>query len=120
MGQGWQWRGEGGVHCPPRTAAPLSEPPLEVAPVDLNALVATILGISIVLIPVVGFTARFALKPLVEALASMRGQRAREAEVSLLEQRVQLLERQVEVLQRGLPQGSLLELPERARPVSRD
>ena len=42
---------------------------MEVLPVDIVSLVAVILGISIVLVPVIGLTARFALKPVVEALA---------------------------------------------------
>jgi hypothetical protein len=93
---------------------------MEVLPIDLTQLVGATLGISIVLIPVIGFTVRFAFKPLVEAIAVARGARARDAEVSLLEKRVELLERQVELLQRSaLPAGGgeadALLLPERTR-----
>ena len=35
---------------------------MEVIPVDLTALVATIMGLSILLVPVIGYTARSALK----------------------------------------------------------
>jgi hypothetical protein len=44
-------------------AAPtlLQGPPI--LPIDLTALLAVFMGISIVLIPVLGITARFALKP---------------------------------------------------------
>ena len=48
-------------------AASLSKTIMQIAPIDLTALVATILGISIVLVPVIGLTARFALAPTVEA-----------------------------------------------------
>lgn len=41
---------------------------MEILPSDLVAPVSTILGGSIVLIPVVGLTAPFALNPVVEAL----------------------------------------------------
>jgi hypothetical protein len=34
---------------------------MQIQPVDLTALMGTILGISVVLVPVIGLTARFAL-----------------------------------------------------------
>ena len=69
-------------------------------PEILIPLVFGTLGILTVLIPIAGLTARFALKPIVEAIARMRevqgGTTARE--VSLLEQRVALLEQQYQAL----------------------
>jgi sensor histidine kinase YesM len=66
----------------------------------LIPLVLGTLGILVVLIPVAGLTARFALKPIVEAVARMKeaqsGSTARE--VNLLEQRVALLEQQYQAL----------------------
>jgi hypothetical protein len=40
-----------------------------VLPIDLTALLAVFMGISIILIPIIGLTARFALKPTVEAFS---------------------------------------------------
>lgn len=66
--------------------------------IDLVGLVATIMGISIILIPVMGLTARFVLKPIVEALG--QASRAREGDESLriMERRLALMEQQVESL----------------------
>jgi hypothetical protein len=70
-------------------------------PEILIPLVLGTLGIMTVLIPIAGLTARFALKPIVEAIARMReaqsGTSARE--VNLLEQRVALLEQQHQALE---------------------
>lgn len=70
-------------------------------PEILIPLVLGTLGIMTVLIPIAGLTARFALKPIVEAIARMReaqsGTSARE--VGLLEQRVALLEQQHQALE---------------------
>lgn len=69
-------------------------------PEILIPLVLGTLGILTVLIPIAGLTARFALKPIVEAIARMRevqaGSSARE--LSVLEQRVSLLEQQFQAL----------------------
>jgi hypothetical protein len=83
---------------------------MEVMPIDLTSVIAVIMGISIVLIPVIGLTARFALKPTVEALSRIFEGRARDETVQILERRVSLLEQQVEVLG-----GSMGRLEETAR-----
>jgi hypothetical protein len=66
----------------------------------LIPLVLGTLGILTVLIPIAGLTARFALKPIVEAVARMKeaqtGSNSRE--LNVLEQRVSLLEQQYQVL----------------------
>ena len=54
------------------------------------------MGISIVLIPVLGITARFALKPTVEALSRFFDKRGNDEAVSILERRMALIEQQVE------------------------
>jgi len=72
---------------------------MEVEPINLVALVGTILGISIVLVPVIGLTARFALKPMVEALAKVFESRSSDETVRILERRVELQEQQIETLQ---------------------
>jgi len=72
---------------------------MEVQPVDLVALIGTVLGISIVLVPVIGLTARFAFKPVVEALARVFESRSVDETVRILERRVELQEQQIEALQ---------------------
>jgi hypothetical protein len=75
---------------------------MQVLPVDLVALVSVILGISVVLIPIMGLTARFALKPVVEALARVFESRSVDETVRILERRVELQEQQIEALQSSL------------------
>jgi hypothetical protein len=66
-----------------------------VMPVDLVALSAVILGCMMFLIPIAGLTARFAIKPISEALARNReGSMDRET-VRMLERRMALLEQEV-------------------------
>lgn len=72
---------------------------MPVAPIDIVSLVAVMMGISIVLIPVIGLTARFALKPTVEALGRFFETKGSEEIVRILERRVALLEQQVEHLE---------------------
>lgn len=77
---------------------------MEVLPVDLVGLLAVFMGISIVLVPVIGITARFALKPTVEALARLFEHRGVEETVSILERRMALLEQQMEALDGSVKQ----------------
>ena len=71
---------------------------MQVLPVDLTAIVAIVMGISVVLIPVAGLTARFALKPLVESLARVFESKGLEETVGIAERRIALLEQQIEIL----------------------
>jgi hypothetical protein len=75
---------------------------MQVLPVDLVALVSVILGISVVLVPVIGLTARFALKPVVEALGRVFESRTSDESMRILERRVGLQEQQIEALQETL------------------
>jgi hypothetical protein len=75
---------------------------MELEPINLVALVGTILGISVVLVPVIGLTARFALKPVVEALAKVFESRSNDETMRILERRVELQEQQIETLQASL------------------
>lgn len=75
---------------------------MQIQPVDLTALVATILGISIVLVPVIGITARFALKPTVEALSRLFENRSTSDTLQILQQRMELQEQQIDALQTAL------------------
>jgi hypothetical protein len=70
-------------------------------PEILIPLVLGTLGILTVLIPIAGLTARFALKPIVEAIARMREAQGGTAgrELNVLEQRVALLEQQYQTLE---------------------
>jgi hypothetical protein len=69
---------------------------MQILPIDLTALVAVILGISVVLVPVIGITARFALKPIVEAMGRGLAHKGIEETVQILERRMALLEQQLE------------------------
>jgi hypothetical protein len=70
------------------------------------ALLIPILGILMgglmFLIPIAGLTARFALKPIMEALSKGREQAGTNQEVALLEQRVALLEQQYQTLENSV------------------
>lgn len=79
---------------------------MQILPIDLTSLVAVILGISIVLIPVIGLTARFALKPMVEALARVFENRELDESLRILERRLELQEHQLEAMQASLRQLS--------------
>ncbi len=69
------------------------------------ALMIPILGILMLMIPVAGFTARFALKPIVEAIARFREmQGGSSGEIRVLEQRVALLEQQLQGVDTSLQQ----------------
>lgn len=74
---------------------------MEILPVDLTAVLGVTLGMMTVLIPIAGFTLRFALKPVVEAIALARSRGTSREEISLLEKRIALLERELEL--RRLP-----------------
>lgn len=73
-----------------------------ILPIDLTAIVAIVMGMLVVLIPIAGLTARFALKPVVEALARYRESQHAGQHVALLEQRVALLEQQTQLLESGV------------------
>jgi len=72
---------------------------MPVEPVDLVELVAIIMGVSIVLVPILGLTARFALKPTVEALSKFFQTKDTEETVRILERRVSLMEQQLESME---------------------
>ena len=80
---------------------------MNVLPIDFVALVSVIMGVSVVLVPVIGLTARYALKPIVEALGRyFEGQGTQES-IKIVERRLGLLESQLDELQ-----GSLTRLVE--------
>jgi hypothetical protein len=65
---------------------------LDIRPVDVNELVAVVMGCAIPLVAVTGVMVRVALKPLVEALAKLRA-----TDLQRLEDRVAFLERRLEL-----------------------
>lgn len=70
-----------------------------ILPIDITSIVAVVMGSMIVLIPIAGLTARFALKPIAEAVAKMRQAQGTTRELQLVEQRMGLLERQLSNLE---------------------
>ena len=71
-------------------------------PASFVPLVATVLGIMIVLIPVTGLTLRFALKPVAETMLKLRESKSRDESVEMLERRVALLEEHLNSLDRSV------------------
>ncbi len=69
---------------------------------DVIGLVAVIMVFSIVLVPVIGLTARFALKPTVEALSQFFSKKGDQETVVLLERRMALMEQQLEAMEVNL------------------
>ena len=81
---------------------------MQIEPINLTGLILGALGISIVLIPVIGLTARFALTPLVDAMSRLFESRGAEESLQIMEQRIQLQEQQIAALQssvRSLVEG---------------
>ncbi len=70
-----------------------------VMPIDVTAIVAIVMGLMVVLIPIAGITARFALKPIAEAVARMRSAQGANRELAVMEQRLALLEQQLSHLE---------------------
>lgn len=69
---------------------------------NVVGLVAVIMVFSVVLVPIIGLTARFALKPTIEALSQFFEQKGLEETVRILERRVGLLEQQVQYMEDGM------------------
>jgi hypothetical protein len=68
---------------------------MQILPIDITGLIATILGISIVLVPVIGLTARYALSPAVQALAAAFESRGSDETIRILERRIDLQEQEM-------------------------
>lgn len=69
---------------------------------SLVPLAGVVIGGLAVLIPVIGWTARYALKPVAEALAQYRAVQGRDDATLLLERRFALMEDQVQSLERSV------------------
>ena len=66
------------------------------------AMTAIVMGMLTLLIPITGLTARFALKPLMEALAKYRELQGQDQAQQLLERRMALLEEQLHGMDRSI------------------
>src|SRR5262245_55085235 len=89
---------------------------MTVQPINLAEIISACLAGLVIIIPVLGLTIRFALKPIVEGIASVRDARRGRLEVDQLAERVAALERQLQALGpvAQLPGGSAVpELPAR-------
>ena len=69
---------------------------------EMIGLTAVVMGGLAVIIPIAGFTARVAMKPIAEALAHLREARGGDEAVSLLERRMALMEEQLHGMDRSL------------------
>lgn len=68
-------------------------------------ILAILVGGLALLVPIAGFTARYALKPIVEAIARFReAQGGPSGEIRILEQRMALLEQQLQGIESNLQQ----------------
>lgn len=66
---------------------------MEVQPIDVTAIVGIVFGMSVIIIPVLGLTLRFFIKPVLEAYAHAFPSPAKQAaELDRLERRVRELE----------------------------
>jgi hypothetical protein len=63
-------------------------------------IVAILIGGTMFIVPIAGFTARFALKPLVESYAKMQQESGSGDRMAQVERRLALLEEQVSTLER--------------------
>lgn len=67
-------------------------------PIDWVGLTAVVMGCLTVLIPIAAFSARFTVKPIVEAMTRLRESGMERETVQLLERRMALLEQEVHSL----------------------
>jgi len=72
---------------------------MQILPVDLVEIVAVVLAMLVVLIPIAGGTARFALKPVVESFAKLFDIQNVESTLQMSERRMSLMEQQIEGLE---------------------
>ncbi len=77
---------------------PTLDPEPVLQPIDFTAVLAIFLGMMVVLIPITGLTARFALKPVVESFAKIFQSKGVEESLAITDRRVALLEQQLEVM----------------------
>lgn len=69
---------------------------------NITGLVAVLLGTAIVLIPVLALSARFALKPVIEAIIRLRQSQGAAQDSAVQDRRISLLEAEVQNLQQAI------------------
>jgi hypothetical protein len=72
---------------------------MQVSPIEFVPLVSVFMGTLIVLVPVVGITARFALKPIAEAMAKIKSAQGANEQMVIMQQRLELMEQQLGVME---------------------
>jgi TolA-binding protein len=70
-----------------------------ILPIDLVAVVAVFMGTLTVLIPIAGLTARFALKPMAEAIAKIKSAQGTSEQIAIMQQRLELMEQQMSAME---------------------
>ena len=75
---------------------------MELLPINVVSLVATIMAIGVVLVPVIGFTARFALQPVVDALGRYVENQSNKEAALIAERRMQLLEEEISAVRHAV------------------
>ena len=78
--------------------------------IDWEGVLAIIMGTLMLLVPIAGLTARFALKPIVEAVVRLRQAPGAADHLALIEQRMALMEQQLANTESDV--GRLLEVQE--------
>jgi len=78
-------------------AALVVQSPIE--PINVVGLLAVFMGNSVVLIPVIGLTLRFALKPTVEALSRFFDKKGMDESYMIMERRIGLIEAQIDSME---------------------
>ena len=72
---------------------------MSIETIDLEFLAVIAMAFTLVLIPVMGITARFALKPTVEALGQVFQQKGSDEALQLMERRMAMLEQQIDLME---------------------
>lgn len=73
-----------------------------ILPIDITSVIGVLMGTLIVLLPVAGLTARFALKPIAEAMAKVKEAQGADQRMALMQQRIDLLEQQLAAMESDL------------------
>lgn len=73
-----------------------------ILPIDITSVIGVFMGTLIVLLPVAGLTARFALKPIAEAMAKVKEAQGADQRMAMMQQRIDLLEQQLAAMESDL------------------
>jgi hypothetical protein len=70
--------------------------PMPVLPINIGEMLLMVIVGVIILVPVLGITARFALKPIVEAMTRLRETQTTNQALLMLERRMDLMEQEMQ------------------------